>query len=131
MAKWSRSPELAKESQGLALTAEEGFVLSRLDTALTRNELVELTGLSCERVDNILSLLDDKGLAVSDVPSMRPAAATIPDADFEDQLPGDFVDATASPPSVEPASWSEPRPAEQLELDPNVLDPTFQEISLR
>lgn len=106
MAKWSRKPEIAEELHGLALTAEEGFVLSRLDTPLTPEQVVELTGLPSDRVDNILSLLEDKGLVVSDTPSIRPAMATIPDGDFD----------------------AEPPPPEPLDLDPNLLDPSFKQL---
>lgn len=120
MARWSRKQEIAEELQGLALSAEEGFVLSRLDTPLTPEQVVELTGLASDRVDNILALLEDKGLVVTDTPSMRPAMATIPDGDFDGELPGEVA-----PP---PAAWSEPPPPEQLELDPNLLDASFKQL---
>jgi len=86
VAKWSRNPDVSAESQGIALTAEEGFVLSRLDTPLTRDEVVEQTGLPVERIDNIMALLEDKQLAVSDEPPLRLAAETIPDLDPDGEL---------------------------------------------
>ncbi len=45
-------------------------MLSRLDEPLGRDELMSLTGLPGERIDNILAFLEDKGLAISDTPSM-------------------------------------------------------------
>jgi hypothetical protein len=140
--KWSRKAEIAREMDGLALTAEEGFVLSRLDTGHTRDQVVELTGLAPARVEQILALLEDKGLVVSDVPSMRPIMATIPDAGFDGELPGAFAEpaddeattpslppsAPSSPPSMEPPPWSEPPPRQELELDPNLHDPTFRKL---
>jgi hypothetical protein len=122
VARWSRKPEIAEELQGLALTAEEGFVLSRLDTPLTCEQVVELTGLASDRVDNILALLEDKGLVVSDTPTMRPAMETIPDGDFDGEPPGA---GEVAPP---PAAWSEAPPSEQLELDPNLFDTTFKQL---
>lgn len=130
---------------GLALTSEEGFVLSRLDTALTREQVVELTGLAGERIEQILSLLEDKGLVVSDTPSMRPVMATIPDGDFDGEAPYEAVvddEATTpdlppsapsapsapGPTSIEPPAWSEPPPRQELELDPNLHDPTFRKL---
>src|ERR1700722_12673263 len=53
----------------LGLTPEEGFVLSRLDVALTPAEVVALTGLPHERVTTILTHLAKKGAAASDDPT--------------------------------------------------------------
>jgi hypothetical protein len=140
VAKWSRKAEIAREMDGLALTAEEGFVLSRLDTALTLDQVVELTGIAGERVEQILSLLEDKGLLASDTPSMRPIMATIPDSDFDGQAaPADDEATTPSLPpaapssapglsSIEPPAWSEPPPKQEQELDPNLHDPTFRKL---
>ena len=118
VAKWSRKAEIAEELQGLALTAEEGFVLSRLDTALTREQVGELTGLSAERLDHILALLEDKGLVVSDTPSMRPSMATIPDGDFDSEA----LQPTPSPPvaAAEAAEVAEPAesPAPRSTMSP-------------
>ena len=132
---------------GLALTAQEGFVLSRLDTALTHGQVVEQTGLASERIEQILSLLEDKGLVASDTPSMRPIMATIPDSDFEAQGEGEEAppDDEATTPSLPPAApssassapgpssivpppWSEPPPKPELEVDPNLRDPTFRKL---
>ena len=143
MAKWSRKEDIAQEMVGLSLTAEEGFVLSRLDAPLTHAQVVELTGLAGERVEQILSFLEDKGLVASDTPSMRPIMATIPDGDFEeppaaeaeaaaeadDEVTTPSAPQTApSPPSVAPASWSVPPPKQELELDPNLHDATFRKL---
>ena len=90
--RWSRRPDFAGSLTGLALTAEEGFVFSRLDVPQTLDELVGVTGLPRQRVDNILSLLEDKGLAMCDVPSMRPAMATIPEADYRTRGSAEIID---------------------------------------
>jgi hypothetical protein len=82
VARWIRNAHVENLATGLALSAEEGFVLSRLDAPLTRDEVVSLTGLPAERIDNILSFLEDKGFVTADTPSMRAPMATIPDADY-------------------------------------------------
>jgi hypothetical protein len=127
VASWSRKEDLTKAIQGLALTAEEGFVLSRFEMALTREQVIELTALPGERIDIILALLEDKGLIVNDLPSIRPAEATIPD-ESDSQLArsagddGDddvFDDETAPwvKPSAVPPAWTEPPPrARSLDL---------------
>jgi hypothetical protein len=80
--RWWRAAGSAADALGLALSPEEGFVLSRLDQPLGAREIVEQTGLPAERVENILALLFDKGIVECDTPSIRPAAATIPDVDY-------------------------------------------------
>jgi hypothetical protein len=96
--RWTRRPNFAEALKGLALTAEEGFVFSRLDVPQSLEDLVGVTGLPRERVDNIISLLEDKGLVMSDVPSMRPAMATIPDADYREHGSAIFVDPMQTQP---------------------------------
>lgn len=108
------------------MSAEEGFVLSRLDIPLSRDEIVEQTAIDGDRVDSILALLEDKGLAASDAPSIRPPMATVPDGDFEDTPPAPVVPAVSG--SEAPPPWTEPPPPPVFELDPNVLDTTFREI---
>ena len=134
MARWSRNPELPPEAHGLALTAEEGFVLSRLDVALTRDQLVEQTGLPAERIDNILSLLEDKRLALSDEPPLRLAMETIPDLPADDDDDDEVTGKYSKPPSAPPPAPSAPppppppRPFEPHDLDPNVLDASFKQV---
>lgn len=81
MARWARNGDA--DLNGLALMPEEGFLLSRLDTPQTRDELVEATGLPAERVDYILALLEGKGIALCDTPSIRPPMETEQDLDAE------------------------------------------------
>jgi hypothetical protein len=79
--RWWRSGAWANLAGGLALTPEEGFVLSLLESPTTAEEVVLLSGLPSERVEAILGLLLDKGLSESDGQPHRLASHTIPDLD--------------------------------------------------
>jgi hypothetical protein len=59
---WCKTPELAAALVGLPLTAEEGFVLSRLDAPLTVKDLVDLTGLDQARIVTIVETLASQGV---------------------------------------------------------------------
>ena len=61
MDRWSKRDLPSHELHGLGLTPEEGFVLSRLDTPLSSDEVVALTGIDRERAEQILMLLARKG----------------------------------------------------------------------
>lgn len=91
----------------LALSPEEGFVLSRVDAPTTTRELVALTGLPEERIEAIVDKLAELGVVGAD-----PGASQLPPA----------VTPSASTPSYAPATVSTPShaPAEGLEDDPAI-----------
>ncbi len=68
--------------KGLRLSAEEGFVLSRLDAPLTAKELVSLTGLDESRIVEIVETLATQGVVDLDregaPPSKNPSSARMP-----------------------------------------------------
>jgi hypothetical protein len=119
--RWTRRPDFAAALKGLALTAEEGFVFSRLDVPQSLDDLVGVTGLPRDRVEHILSLLEDKGLTIADMPSMRPAMATIPDADYHQSGSAVFVDPMATQPLADLfailSDIKEPAPARKAAED--------------
>jgi len=122
--------------EGLALTPEEGFVLSLLDAPHTAEEVVTLSSLPAERVEQILALFADKGIALTDVPSVRPGFETIPDVPPDDEaeevtekraLPpvsgafdalSDFVSAVPPELRAVVASVSNPQPEPEPEPEP-------------
>ena len=57
MGRWTKKALPNEELMRLGLTPEEGFVLSRLDVALSPPEVVALTGLPLPRVEEILDEL--------------------------------------------------------------------------
>jgi hypothetical protein len=63
--------------KNLKLSAEEGFVLSRLDGATSVKELVALTGLDAGRVESIVGKLSAEGvLEVDDSPDAGPPSSS-------------------------------------------------------
>jgi hypothetical protein len=71
MADWTPKPNLAVDLRHLSLTAEEGFVLSRLDGHTSTSHLPALTGFPLERIQAILARLVAQGAL-----HPSPAAAT-------------------------------------------------------
>ena len=69
-----RTPSLAQDLDytQLQLTAEEGFVLSRIDGRTSVQELTQLTGLGEDKVDIILNKLLDQG-ALQPMPGAQEA----------------------------------------------------------
>lgn len=65
-----RPKPLDRSYEGVSLTAEEGFVLSRIDGRLTMKDLVDLTGIEERRVDAIVARLAQKGMVA--VPALAP-----------------------------------------------------------
>jgi hypothetical protein len=61
MADWTPKPNLAVDLKRLSLSAEEGFVLSRLDGHTPATQLPALTGLPPERLQSILARLISQG----------------------------------------------------------------------
>ncbi len=79
MTEWTPKPNPAVDLRTLALSPEEGFVLSRLDGATPARNLPALTGLPPERLRVILSRLVTQGALLP-----TPAPASPPSA-FEPQ----------------------------------------------
>jgi hypothetical protein len=77
MADWTPKPNLAVDLKRLSLTAEEGFVLSRLDGHTPTSQLPALTGIPPERLQSILGRLVTQGalLPAPAAPSAPPRAA--------------------------------------------------------
>ncbi len=82
MTEWTPKPNPAVDPRTLALSPEEGFVLSRLDGATPARSLPALTGLPPERLQAILSRLVTQGALL---PTPRPAPS--PPAAPEEELP--------------------------------------------
>ncbi len=79
----------------LRLSAEEGFVLSRLDAPLTLRELVALTGLEQGRIVEIVDCLASQGAIDVDRDGVLPAAASkpaVPDRGDDDSEPEPAAD---------------------------------------
>src|SRR5262245_14860813 len=112
-------------ARGLALTPEEGFVLSLLEAPVSPDEIVALSGLPSDRVEAILVLLLDKGVAESDAPPPRLAMQTMPDLDEPsaavraratlDSSDEITVDTRKSAPIPAPARSTPPKPSKLLE----------------
>ncbi|CAM4381233.1 MULTISPECIES: hypothetical protein [Myxococcus] len=85
MTEWMPKPNPAVDLRTLALSPEEGFVLSRLDGATSARNLPALTGLPPERLRTILSRLITQG-ALLPTPTASPAApVAAPPVAFEPQ----------------------------------------------
>lgn len=101
---------------GSNLSAEEGFVLSRLDGATPASQLPHLTGLPLERVQAILAKLAAQGLLMprepAPAPTAPPPAARAPLAQPEPPLePMDTAPEDDAP--VEDAQEDTPSPEEE------------------
>jgi serine/threonine protein phosphatase PrpC len=97
--------------RGVKLSAEEGFVLSRVSGTLTLGELVDVSGLPEERIVEILRRLVAEGTLEVDPPfapvASGPSSARIPTfAPASSPPPGPriatFAPASSPPPSVRP-----------------------------
>lgn len=74
-----RPKNLGASASKLPLTPEEGFVLSRIDSKVSVKELVQLTGLAPERVEQIVAKLETHGaIDVEAAPEPPPAQALRP-----------------------------------------------------
>lgn len=135
-----RPKPIARDYAGLALTPEEGFVLSRIDGRLSMKDIVDLTGIEPERVDHIVSNLAQKGVVavpalapppadlVASVPPrgavvatpMSPDDETLPELEIVDDEPHDGGDdlaaalAFARTPSAPPAEAAAPAELEEV-----------------
>jgi len=91
---------------GAPLTAEEGFVLARIDGYLSVDDLVALTGIDEPRVQQIVTRLASRGAVALDGPA-SPSSGYLPDHGSNPSLPGtettslaDFAAALGMDPSV-------------------------------
>ncbi len=115
MGRWTKKALPMTELLRLGLTPEEGFVLSRLDVALSPPEVVSATGIPIERVEEILGNLGSKGAVLSDRPD-DPLLI----ADDPEPVPRRPFDPRAEPDDPEPAPVLEPLPEPEPvpELEP-------------
>ncbi len=119
MADWTPKPNLAVDLKRLSLTAEEGFVLSRLDGHTSASHLPALTGLPPDRIQSILARLVAQGaLHPAAGPSSSPpgtAAAPVPQPPEPDSSEPPTLEAM--PEEVEELEGPDPgddEPAEAL-----------------
>mgnify|MGYP003594678912 CR=1 FL=1 len=118
----------------LALTPEEGFVLSRVDGPTTTRDLVALTGLDEARIDAIVDKLSELGVVdsepnasvapprrTSELPEAEEATdEPVPDAPTEDEL----LEASSDEDEADPAG------AEAAERNyRQIYEWTFREMS--
>ncbi len=78
MTDWIPKPNPQVDLRTLVLSAEEGFVLSRLDGATAARNLPALTGLPPERLQGILTRLLSQGALLPAAQGPAPAAARNP-----------------------------------------------------
>jgi hypothetical protein len=116
MADWTPKPNLSVDLKRLPLSAEEGFVLSRLDGHTSASHLPALTGLSPERIQSILARLVAQGaLHPAPVPPSAPPQNTPPTAPQEAPPPEGSPEAPllelSEPEASEPG---EPEPEDEV-----------------
>ncbi|MBN1208388.1 MAG: hypothetical protein JXB05_26240 [Myxococcaceae bacterium] len=109
MADWTPKLNLSVDLKRLSLTAEEGFVLSRLDGHTAASHLPALTGLPPDRIQAILTRLVQQGALqpAPGAPSARPLAAPAP-AEGAEEGASELSDSESS----EPEEPEEPEPAD-------------------
>ncbi|MFP2962142.1 hypothetical protein ACLEPN_31265, partial [Myxococcus sp. 1LA] len=83
MTEWTPKPNPAVDLRTLALSPEEGFVLSRLDGATPARSLPALTGLPPDRLQTILSRLVTQGALLPTPAAGSAAQAASPPVAFE------------------------------------------------
>ena len=81
-----RPKPLGQPVGGAPLTAEEGFVLARIDGRLSVSDLVALTGIEEPRVEQIVSRLASRGAVALEGPE-SPSSGYLPDHGSNPQLP--------------------------------------------
>ncbi|HYI00054.1 hypothetical protein, partial [Hyalangium sp.] len=127
MADWTPKPNLTVDLKRLSLTAEEGFVLSRLDGHTSANHLPALTGFPPERIQAILARLVAQGALhpAQAAPSAPPRAAAPPASRATDAVPPEVPTLEAMPEEVEggtsvpePAEGASPEPSDSQESEP-------------
>lgn len=113
MTEWTPKPNPAVDLRTLALSPEEGFVLSRLDGTTSARNLPALTGLPPERLRTILSRLVTQG-ALLPTPVASPVLDLTPlEVESEAVLPVlNLTSQDAAPTSdTEPDAEDEPEAA--------------------
>ncbi|WP_224362800.1 hypothetical protein [Hyalangium versicolor] len=95
MADWTPKPNLSVDLKRLTLSAEEGFVLSRLDGHTSIRQLPALTGIPPERLQGILSRLVEQGALQPSPEAPRAPARAAPPA------PRAPVPEVSEPPTLE------------------------------
>lgn len=117
MADWTPKPNLAVDLKRLPLTAEEGFVLSRLDGHTSASQLSALTGFPPERVQAILTRLVAQGalLPSAPAPSAPSHSAPPPVHPAPEPAPDEFPTLEAMPEEVDASLASEPEESEPVE----------------
>jgi hypothetical protein len=106
MADWTPKPNLAVDLKRLSLTAEEGFVLSRLDGHTSASHLPALTGFPPERIQAILARLVAQG-------ALHPAAAAPAASPHEEHASSEPSDVQ-TPSEPEESEPGDDEPAEAL-----------------
>ncbi|XXF77734.1 hypothetical protein P2318_32500 [Myxococcaceae bacterium GXIMD 01537] len=101
MSDWIPKPNRAVDPRALPLTAEEGFVLSRLDGTTPASHLGALTGLPAERLSAILQRLLAQGALLPEAPApARPP--TPPPQAGAGAIPAGAGALSTPPPAEEP-----------------------------
>lgn len=115
MKDWIPKLNLAVDLKRLTLSAEEGFVLSRLDGHTSASHLPSLTGLPPERLQGILTRLVEQGALLPGPPA--PSAPPAPELPTLEALPEEQVDpetAATDSPEEESSEPEEDEPEEAL-----------------
>jgi hypothetical protein len=120
MADWTPKPNLAVDLKRLSLTAEEGFVLSRLDGHTSTSHLPALTGFPPERLQTILERLVAQGAlhpAAAQAPTSPPhtgaaPVARAPEPDSPEAPTLELSDVQASPEAEGPEAPEESEPSD-------------------
>jgi len=139
MTDWIPKPNPQVDLRSLALSPEEGFVLSRLDGATAARNLPALTGLPVERLQGILTRLVSQGAllpeaegAAPPLPAAPPPAAraagptrhaAVDDLSSADPLPLDLGEGAEA--AGVPEDDAEPEPADDV---PEVALGNFRQL---
>jgi hypothetical protein len=111
MGSWRPRPSRDVDVLSMRLTAQEGYVLSRIDGTTDVEELAQLTGLSAEDLQPILDHLLDEGALEAPPVASAPSepVRTAPDAPAatEENIEDLVGDAPEQPPSPEGATHRE------------------------
>lgn len=117
MTDWIPKPNPSVNLRTLPLSAEEGFVLSRLDGATAARNLPALTGLPPERLQDILTRLVSQG-ALLPAAATSPRAAPAPRGPSPDLPPGGAPHASPHRTVSGPGSSSPGAPASGAAMSP-------------